>query len=281
MRLFHRDQPAEGEVVRTRATIERVTLETAGDDDEKTVEHNLRVFLTFAVDDDLFMQERFVLSSGALPLPGSAVDVAYGEGRIDFNPRSVTPPDPAVPRGWGAGIWEVPRLSGERSRGLLSLFEFGQERDVFRAGRRHVAAVLEVEPLKQQRRGARLYRLTLSNPGREALEPKVWLPTAYVPSVEDTIQVAVSNEGTVALDCDERFEGAPLRAPVFNAPVPEEPLPEPVPNMLDLQLAGLQEARKVNPKGYEASVRALLEQALATERITQAEFDHRLGEALS
>jgi len=33
MRLFRSEQPAEGEVVRARATIERVTLETAGDDD--------------------------------------------------------------------------------------------------------------------------------------------------------------------------------------------------------------------------------------------------------
>jgi hypothetical protein len=274
MRLFRRDEP-EPERVRTRATIERVVV-TATDEDDDPVP----VYLTFAFDDEqgraVVQEQRFMLGSASIPLPGSSVDVAYGPERIDYNPRSLRPPDPSTPRGWGAGIFEVPDWGTEKSRTPLERRDINAQRELFQTGPRVHAEIVNVLAQPETRRAGRRYTLTL-RAAAATLEADIWLPESFVPDEGGRIQIAVRDDDAVALDTDERFDGPPLQAIVVGAAHGAGAHRM----VLDRQLATLAQSRQFNPRGYEASVRTALDIARSSGVITQAEHDRLLRDALS
>jgi hypothetical protein len=165
-----------------------------------------------------------------LPLPGSTVDIGYFPDKLDdlvADWPTLTPPSDAEPRGWSAGIFEVEPLGTLRTDPADRAKLDGQ-RELFRTGRRtrgaftmgamtggnedvhhgtfHWAGWLKVED--------RDYHL------------KLWIPTSSVPEIDDTIEVAVSADGSsIALDSDERFDGPPGQALVLVHPPADRPEP--------------------------------------------------------
>src|SRR3569623_242988 len=66
-----------------------------------------------------------------LPAPGSRVEVQYMPDAPDnCNYYRVYPPDPSVPRGWGAGIFQP--ASDSKSAHALSRGKIDKQRDLFR-----------------------------------------------------------------------------------------------------------------------------------------------------
>jgi hypothetical protein len=229
MRLFGKD-PWAADGVRTVATIERVMVTEIGvggsaqqaDDDQV-------VHLAFRFTDEQGMvvvrERRCNLKPEKIPAPGWSVLVVYVAGKpetVDYDPRAMRPPDPRVPRGWGAGIFEVEDLGTHHSKSPFAKRTIDRQRELFRSGSRAQAEIVSVDA-PAYRRGLRLQRgaaeitLRLRVDGDE-IETKAWVPAACVPEPRDLIEVAISaDRSEVALDSDERYDGPPGQALVFTA----------------------------------------------------------------
>jgi hypothetical protein len=216
--LLGRDPWKDG--VRSIATIERVCVTASDHDPHHNQRSSQEVFLAFAFTDERgqpVLQERkwFMVD---IPPPGTLVDVAYMPGKtshLDYDQHSFRPPDPSVPRGWGAGVFEVPDIGTHRPEqqdaGLAA------DRELFRSGRRVPAQVVGVEHDEWARHGAYGHVLTVEAEGKQSVS-SVRLPLACAPPDGAGILIAIGEDGTVALDADERFYGPPGRALVFSQP---------------------------------------------------------------
>src|SRR5437868_14595839 len=103
--------------VRTTATIERVVVGLRSDAGDNIGTASQEVFLTFRYADEtgavVDQERRFMIGTGGIPAPGSIADIAYFPGKpksLDYMQLTLRPPDPRVPRGWSAGIFEVEDL---------------------------------------------------------------------------------------------------------------------------------------------------------------------------
>jgi hypothetical protein len=309
MPLFGKDPWQEG--VRASATIERVVATAIDDTDEGGVTKHHEVFLTFQFTDEqgavLTQEGKFMV--GGVPQPGSIVDVAYIPGKpkaIDYDVFSVQPPDPSVPRGWGAGIFEVEDLGSRRAHSPFARGDIDRKREVFRTGQRMQAEIVSYSRGLWVKRGVHEYTFVLRANGQE-FEAKAWTPASCLPQPGDVIQVAV-NGSEVVLDSDERYDGPPGQALVFTTP-PEIAAERerraqlgPVADaagwqqaaaaspmnpfgggggMLDMQVSGLKAARDRMGSSYEAAIRLILDQARASGSITDEDYDKRLRDALA
>jgi hypothetical protein len=206
--------------VRTTATIERVCVTRWDHDAHHNDRSSQEVFLAFAFTDQdgqTVLQERkwFMVD---IPPPGTLVDIAYLAGKVDhldYDQRSFRPPDPSVPRGWGAGVYEVPDVGTHRPETHDS--SLATDRELFRSGRPVQAQVIGVEHDEMERHGAFGHVLTLEAEDQRFLST-VWMPLACAPPEGAGIQMVVGDAGAVALDTDERFYGPPGRALVFSQP---------------------------------------------------------------
>ncbi len=206
--------------VQATAAIERVCVTRWDHDSHHNDRSSQEVFLAFAfVDQDgqTVLQERkwFMVD---IPPPGTLVDIAYFAGKVDkvdYDQRSFRPPDPSVPRGWGAGVYEVPDVGTRRPETHDS--SLATDRELFRSGRPVEAQVIGVEHDEMDRHGAYGHVLTLEAEGRQFITT-VRMPLACAPPEGAGIKMVVGAVGAVALDTDERFYGPPGRALVFSQP---------------------------------------------------------------
>jgi hypothetical protein len=219
--LFGKDPSEPG--IRTTATIERVTVTATDNGGEHDTGTKQEVFLTFRFTDEhgtvALQERRMMVGKGAFPPPGSTVDITYQPGRprsLDYAHMSVRPPDPDVPRGWSAGIFEVEDLGGHRARSPFARRGIDDQRELFRSGQRAQAEVLGVKRGTWEKRGVHQYTFRLRAGDRE-LEAKAWTPALCVPKPGDVIEIA-TNGDRVALDSDERYDGPPGQALVFTTP---------------------------------------------------------------
>ena len=228
MGLLGRDVWKHG--TRTTGTIERVavTNTTNNSSGNSTVQ---RVFLTFVFEDErgqrVVREEKFWVGPDAIPQPGARVELAYDRSRIDYDHRTMREPDPDVPRGWGAGIFELEDWGGHKGRALMFKGDVEEQRELFRSptAQRRTAEVTHVKTHIGQRRAMHGYTLSLRIDG-EVREVKVWAPWYSVPGEGDFIEVALSPDGSgIALDSDERFTGPPGQALVFRRPAGAPPRP--------------------------------------------------------
>jgi hypothetical protein len=221
--LFRRDPWKEG--TRTDATVERVTVtNTTHNAGADGFGGSPVVFLTFrftGADGQQVMTHERKLAVGRIPLPGSTVKIAYLPDKlntIEFDDDSILPPDPSVPRGWGAGIFEIEDLGTHRSGSAVNIREFEAQRELFRTGQRAQAEVQDAKPGILQRRQAAHYTFTLNVDGQE-LQTKAWAIPYCAPGPGDMIQIATNaDRSQVALDTDERFDAPPGQGLVFTMP---------------------------------------------------------------
>ena len=144
MAWFREDPWKDG--VRTTATIERVVV-TDYSRDLSGGGKEPEVHLTFRFTDGqgAAVVHEHRLAVEKVPAPGSIVDIAYMPNKldtIDYDRQTVRPPDPDVPRGWSAGIYEVEDLGTHRSGSLEERREIDAQRELFRTGRRARAEVV-------------------------------------------------------------------------------------------------------------------------------------------
>jgi hypothetical protein len=249
MPLFHRNDPWKNGV-RATATIERVVLTTRARQNDITDGQRPEVYLTFRFSDShgaTVMTERKI-AVAPVPPAGSIVDVAYlpdkVEQTIDFDQNTSRPPDPDVPRGWGAGIYEVEDLGSQPPGNPDDRRDIDLQRELFRTSPHVLAEVVNYKHGKVSlgtRHGEAEYVLTL-RVGDEQLEARAYL--AYLPGPGDVILIARSADGSqIALDTDERFIGGRAQGLVFNTPpeVARMRTPEGVAEQRDAAMAKIQE----------------------------------------
>ncbi len=179
------------------------------------------VYLTFQFTDGqgAVVVHEHRLAVERVPAPGSIVDIAYMPNKldtIDYDRRTVRPPDPAVPRGWGAGIYEVEDLGTHRSGSSEERRQIDAQRELFRTGRRARAEVVSMHEgdWRVGRRNESEVVFTLRIDG-EHIEARACV--SYYPEPGDIIEVAVGDDRTsVALDSDERYSGGPGQGLVFS-----------------------------------------------------------------
>ena len=188
------------------------------------------VYLTFRFTDEqgveVLHERRSNLRPDKIPAPGWSVLVAYVAGKpetVDYDPRAMRPPDPSVPRGWGAGIFEVEDLGTHGAKSPVAERGLERQRELFRSGRRSQAEIVGVDaPIYRMglrlKRGAAEVTLNLRVDGID-VETKAWVPAACVPEPGDLIQIATgADRSEVALDSDERYDAPPGQALVFTTP---------------------------------------------------------------
>ncbi len=208
--------------IRTTATIERIVVTDFSHDHSSGV-HQPEVYLTFQFTDEhgaVVRHERRLAVAHVMP-PGSRVDVAYLPGdldTIDFDRHTIQPPDPAVPRGWGAGIYEVEDLGSHRSGTAQERESIDKQRELFRTGRRAQAEVLGMRDgdwrVGRRNEGQMMFTLQI-----DGTEVEASACVSYYPEPGDTIEVAISVDGTgIAFDTDERYSGGPGQGLVFTTP---------------------------------------------------------------
>jgi hypothetical protein len=162
-----------------------------------------------------------------LPAPGSRVEIQYlpdDPSNCDY--FRAYPPDPSVPRGWGAGIFEV-TPSKHHTVSPIAGAEFSRQRERFRTGTRATAQIITVDALDPHlhNRMSRQYRFGLKAAGRD-LTATAWVPFNSVPAPGDTIEIAIGGDrAEVVLDTDERHDGPPGQALVFRSATPVAPPP--------------------------------------------------------
>ncbi|MEA2125641.1 MAG: hypothetical protein QOI80_2423 [Solirubrobacteraceae bacterium] len=323
MGLFRSADPWQ-EGIRSSAVVERVVVTATDDSDDHGGAHNQYVHLTFRFTDehgaDTLVERKCKVGIGNVPPPGTGVDIAYlpdkASDSLVFAQRPYRAPDPSVPRGWGAGIFELPDLGGHRAKAPLARHEVDQQRELFRRGRRAQAEVLTVTRGAWRKRATSHYTFTLRVDGTE-VTAKAWVPRLCVPEPGDLIQVAIDGD-EVALDTDERYDGPPGQALVFTTPperleqrqagimatqpgvgeamaaraaalraaaaAPAGPPAMPGPamaGMIDMQLSALKLGRGMMGGGYETTVRQVLDGARAAGIITEAEHADKLRQALA
>jgi hypothetical protein len=246
MRLFGKD-PWAADGVRTVATIERVMVTEIGvGGSAQQAEDDQVVHLAFRFTDEqgevVVHERRCNVRPEKIPTPGWSVLVAHVAGKpetVDYDPRAMRPPDPGVPRGWGAGIFEVEDLGTPEAKSPFAKHAIDRQRELFRSGSRAQAEIVGVDA-PAYRRGLRLQRgaaevtLRLRVDGGD-IETKAWVPAACVPEPGDLIEVAISaDRSEVALDSDERYDGPPGQALVFTAS-PELAAKRPPPPPIDVE----------------------------------------------
>src|SRR5277367_3297814 len=133
MAWFRKDPFKDG--IRTTATIERVVV-TDYSHDHSGGRSDPEVYLTFRFTDEhgAVVLHEHRLAVEHVPPAGSRVDIAYVPGKldtIDFDRETIAPPDPAEPRGWGAGIFEVEDLGSHRSGSPDERREIDTQRELF------------------------------------------------------------------------------------------------------------------------------------------------------
>jgi hypothetical protein len=266
--LFRKDPWKDGE--RATATLERVlvTRETRGG-----TKHSLGrdvVFMTFRFTDAMgatVTHERQLTVGGNLPPPGSTVDIAYLPGDLDtiaFDENAVRPPDPAVPRGWGAGIFELEDLGTHRT----GSHDLDEQRQLFRTGVRATAEVIACDwhMTGGHAREAVRHTLTLRS-GNQQIETTAFMPPTYAPHAGDTIEIAVSSDGMqVALDTDERYDGPPGQCLVFTTP----------PDIVAARsrpIVGTEAPPPTTPQSPQALALAQLDDLWARRAITQENYE--------
>ena len=231
MGLFAKD-PWAADGVRTVATIERVTVTVIGVGEARAdgrQADNQVVYLALRFSDEqgtvVVHERRSDLRPEKIPAPGWSVLAAYVAGKpetVDYDPRAMRPPDPSIPRGWGAGIFEVEDLGTHRAKSPTARGAIDEQRELFRIGLRAQAEVVGVDaPVyrlgQRLKRGAAEVTLKLRVEG-SSVETKAWVPAACVPEPGDLIEIAMSaDRSEVALDSDERYDGPPGQALVFTA----------------------------------------------------------------
>ena len=145
-----RDRNPE-ERITANATIERVVVTARDNGDEDTSATAQTVYLTFAFNDlggsPVTHERKFRLGFGAIPAPGSRVEITYRLGEpksLDYSMHSSRPPDPEVPRGWSAGIFSVPDIGSHHAISPFARSGVDDQRELFRTGERARAEVLAV-----------------------------------------------------------------------------------------------------------------------------------------
>ncbi len=222
MAWFRKDPWKDG--VRTTATIERVVV-TDYSRDLSGGGKEPEVYLTFRFTDghgaEVVHEHRLAVVK--VPAPGSIVDIAYMPDKldtIDYDRQSIRPPDPDVPRGWGAGIYEVEDLGTHRSGSPDERREIDAQRELFRSGRRARAEVVSMRDgdWRVGRRNESEMVFTLRIAGTD-IEARACV--SYYPAPGDIMEVAIGDDPTsVALDTDERYSGGPGQGLVFTRPPP-------------------------------------------------------------
>ncbi|MEA2170220.1 MAG: hypothetical protein QOF76_3520 [Solirubrobacteraceae bacterium] len=212
------------EGVQTTATIERVLVTRFCEGDTADNATDPVTFLTFRFADEqgaTVLQERRYAIKGSIPVPGSTVTVAYmpdKRDKLEWDRHTVAAPDPAVPRGWSGGAFEVPDLGGVRPGDRFPVVSYFSgkpiienwdphaldlQRELFRTGRRTRATITGVRRTGRGWHNVWERALTLQTP-EQAYEAPVFL--CYVPKPGDEIEIALSPDGAhIALDSDERF----------------------------------------------------------------------------
>jgi hypothetical protein len=247
MDLFGRKMAREG--IRTVGTIERVVVTeetTGGIDPALTHDAAAFVYLWFRFTDQQGVvrtqETRTTFHPDHIPPPGGEIELRYmPKDPTKFYTYGTGPVNPAVPRGWGAGIFDVEDLGGHQAKSLLAKRTLDRQRELFRTGQRAQAEVVSVTCLNPRhlKRSVCEYSLALRAAGRE-IETRAWVPFRCVPQPGDLIEIAVSADGSdVALDTDERYDGPPGQALVFSTP-PELAAQRPQEGSLSDQVAGQQ-----------------------------------------
>jgi hypothetical protein len=304
--LFGRKMDREG--IRTTGTIERVVVTERGSGGgghlERSEETATVVYLSVRFTDQegvVHTQEvKTTFRSEHIPPPSGEIELGYmPKDPTNLHTYGTGPVDPSIPRGWGAGIFEVEDLGGHHTKSLFGGHGLDDQRELFRTGQRAQATVVSVTCLSphRERRSTREYSLTLRAGGQE-IEARAWAPFRCVPQPGDQIEIAVSADGSdVALDTDERYDGPPGQALVFTTPAPaagevsaedaaqpgaaSAPAGEnPAVVRLLAQLAAMKQAR-ARLRHYEKTVRALLDGQRGAGIIDDARHDQLLQEALS
>ena len=226
MDLFGRKMDREG--IRTVGTIERVVVTERGQNAtglEHAVDSSLVVYLMCRFTDQhgvvRTQETETSFHTQHIPPPGGEIELRYmPKDPTKFHTYSTGRPDPNVPRGWGAGIFEVEDLGGHHAKSLLARRTLDRQRELFRTGQRAQAEVVNVtcvDPL-DVKRGVLEFSLALRAGGRD-IETRARVPARCLPQPGDRIQIAVSADGSeVALDTDERYDGPPGQALVFTTP---------------------------------------------------------------
>jgi hypothetical protein len=220
--LFQKDPWKHG--VRSKGMIERVVMTHEARDNDNIDTQRPYVYLTFRftdADGATLMPERKI-AVAPVPPAGSIVDIAYMpdkvEQTIDFAQNTWLPPDPGVPRGWGAGIYEVEDLGSHQSGRPEDRAEIDAQRKLFRASPHVLAEVVNYKhgKLFGGRHGEAEVVFTLRVDG-EQIEARAYV--SYFPGAGDVILIARSADGSqIALDTDERFTGGRAQGLVFNTP---------------------------------------------------------------
>jgi hypothetical protein len=231
---------------------------------------------------------------GEIRVPGSTVRVAYlpsdPQGSLDYDRDQVRSPDPAAPRGWGAGFFEIESLGSRCAVAPDPALD--AERELFRTGRRAQAMVVRhhIHGLGGEQGNLRC-TLQLRVDGAD-IETDVRTFPAWTPNAGSSIQVAIAAEGsTVALDTDERYYGPPGRALVYSMPDPyaapdaadtaSQAEMTPAAAELDQQLMAMKRARVQMGKRYEKTIRKILDGQRAAGLIDDGAYQELLRRALS
>jgi hypothetical protein len=222
--LFHKDHQPDiwTDGVKTTALIERV--QRTGVDQETSSDYylNHEVYVVFRLKDgdgaEVIVQRD--LLCGWTPQPGATVDVAYLPGQLettlDYDHHHRREPDPAVPRGWGAGFFQ-PGPIGQYGPFMTSP-DLDAERTLFINGPRADAEIIEVAYGKLPHQSALKCTMTLRVDGN-ALQKEFWADPDFVPKAGDHVQIAISADRTlIALDTDERYFAPPGRSVVWSTP---------------------------------------------------------------
>jgi hypothetical protein len=159
----------------------------------------------------------------SVPMPGDSYGAACLAGELetslDYHAEGWRRLDPDVPRGWGAGVFQLEPLGSHVPP--LGDPERNDERELFRTGRRTEAEVIHRDDAGgfAARSFHYPFTLTLRVDGREHKVEVRADENYFVPDVGDRIQVAVSSDrSTLALDTDERYYGPPCRVLVWATP---------------------------------------------------------------
>jgi hypothetical protein len=220
--------------VRTTASVERVFITGRTESHDPTGNRGSSVVdFVFNVADETGKagpcERRLLVNYWYIPIPGTVVPVVYLPGRfaetLDLvrNDRDNPVidewilPDPAVPRGWSGGYFDVEGL-GSEGTWPLSGHGIEQERELFRTGRQVEAEIIRAKQSWLTRRESFRQTVTLRVEGRE-LEVKPWTPVHAPPQPGDRIKVAFGDdEHAPALDTDERWNGLPGRVLAMTTP---------------------------------------------------------------
>jgi Short C-terminal domain len=258
MGIFNRHKTADlwANGTRTTGTVEQVHV--TGVEHEtgaQTHSHEAIVVLRFAdaAGAEVFVQRTVWVAYP--PAPGSGVDIAYLpddlEKTADYDHDHVRPPDLSSPRGWSAGVFEVPAAGPYPPVNRDS--DLNGERRLFQAGPQREAVVTHRSfGMLLERHGNVKCKLRLGVDGTE-YEKEFWVDPQLAPDEDDHVQIVVSTDGQVALDTDERYYGPPGRCVVWSVP------PE------------VQEMRN-DPNGVQSQL-FWQQKMLDAGKITQPQFD--------